>query len=76
MSSKSIDMYMIECINKCNHKMFCSKGHNIYDEEDYCSWCGESKKFTEKEIKINNELKNYISYNNKISEEIKEDLLA
>jgi hypothetical protein len=49
---KTIEMYEIEALNKCENKMFCSKGHNIYDTEECCSWCGESKKYDKKDKKI------------------------
>ena len=48
---KTSDMNFIEALNKSPHKMFCSKGHNIYDEDDNCYWCGESKIRTKNEKK-------------------------
>ena len=53
--SKTKGMYEIELINFIYDdkkvKMFCNNGHNIYDDEKECSWCGETNKYNETEIK-------------------------
>jgi len=72
---KTIDMDIIEVLNKSPHKMFCGKGHNIYDKEECCSWCGESKKRTEEEQKRYDLLSFYIHDRNKSDEDSEDDTI-